>query len=197
MRLKHKGTLRILDFDVEARPDAFLGGDLTTRSLTSISACWVDSPEELHTWQLVADGRPHMEQLREMLEGFREMYDQADIVTGHNILRYDLPVVSGHMVYAGLKPLGDTLAQDTQLHGPKAALSYSRSMENMGLMLGLPAGKHHMSNHDWKQVNTLDAHLVAGALERVTSDVRLHVQLRAAMLRLGLLTEPSVWTPFT
>ncbi len=198
MRLEPKRQLRILDFDCEARPDAYLGGDLTTRSLTAIAACWADDPEgTMQVWALTAKGGSHRKQLRRMLESFRVMYDQADIVTGHNILRYDLPVISGSMVYAGLAPLGSTMASDTQLHGPKAALSYSRSMENMGDMFGLVDGKHHMNNTTWKRANTLDAEHVAVTIERVTSDVRMHVQLRAAMVEAGLLDPAmgSAWSP--
>jgi hypothetical protein len=130
-----------------------------------------------------------------MLEGFRLMYDAADIVTGHNIIRYDLPVISGSMVYCGLPKLAPKLAQDTLLHGPKSALTYSRSMENMADMLGVLEGKHHMTNSEWKRVNTLDAHLLGETVARVTGDVSLHIQLRAAMIEAGVLKDAKMWRP--
>lgn len=186
--------LNILDFDCEARPDAYLGGDLTTRSLTAIAAGWVGE-DAIESVCLVAGGHPHAEQTKHMLEWFRGLYDEADIVTGHNVVKYDLPVINGHMILHGLEPLGETMASDTLLHTPSVALSYSRSLENMADMLGVLSGKHHMSNAAWKRVNTLDTHLIDDARERVTSDVDLHKQVRAACIERGLLKPPKPWRP--
>lgn len=187
--------LRILDFDCEARPDAYLGGDITTRSLTAMAAAWVDEPGDVWCKAMYAGGKPHMLQLQEMLGEFRELYDQADIVTGHNIMKYDLPVVSGSMVYAGLRPLSPKLASDTYMHGPKAAMTFSRSLENVADMLGLLSGKHHMNNAAWKRSNTLDPDAVEVTKERVSSDVTLHIEVRAAMLERRMLKTPTFWYP--
>lgn len=187
--------LRILDFDCEARPDAYLGGDLTTRSLTAIAWQFIGTSKPSAV-AIVAGGYPHATQMRNMLEDFRAAYDAADMVTGHNLIRYDLPVINGHMAYHGLKPLAPKLAQDTLLHGPKSALAFSRSLENMAQMLGVAGrGKHHMSNTTWKVANTLDPAGVEETLERVTSDVLLHIDVRQTMLDRGLLKPPKMWRP--
>lgn len=194
--LEYTGSgARILDFDVEARPDAYLGGDLTTRSLTAIAAAWAHRPREVWSRAMVAGGYPHPTQMAQMLEDFRVLYDMADLVTGHNVVKYDLPVINGHMTFHGLEPLAPKMVCDTLLHGTKAALSYSRSMENMAAMYDLDLSKHHMNNTAWKRANTMDPTGVEATLARVTSDVLLHIDLRAEMLRRGHLKEAKAWCP--
>jgi len=185
---------RVLDFDSECRPDAYLGGDITTRSLTGIAAQFIGEPD-MWCECIVAGGSPHFDQLVAMLEGFRELYDAADMVTGHNIVRHDLPIISGALVYCGRPPLEPKLASDTLLHGPKSGLSFSRSQENFGDLLGIASDKYHMNNARWKRANTLDAEQVALTRERVTSDVRMHIELREAMVGRGLLRAPRMWRP--
>lgn len=194
-RFEARRPLRILDFDSECRPDAYLGGDFTTRSLTGIAAKFIGEDGPVWCECIYAGGRPHREQLREMLEGFRALYDAADVVTGHNILRHDLPIISGAMVYCGMPKLGEKTASDTLLHGPKSGLSFSRSQENFGDLLGILADKYHMNNANWKRANTLDADQVALTRERVTSDVIMHMELRAAMIERDYLGRETVWSP--
>lgn len=186
--------LRILDFDSECRPDAYLGGDLTTRSLTGIAAQFVGH-DVMWCECIVAGGHRHYEQLRAMLEGFRALYDAADIVTGHNIVRHDLPIISGSMIYCGLPPLDPKLASDTLLHGPKSGLVFSRSQENLGDMFAILSDKYHMNNARWKRANTLDPEHADETRRRVTDDVRMHLDLRAAMIENDLLGPAKLWHP--
>lgn len=41
---------------------------------------------------------------QEMLEALHALFDEADVVVGYNILRYDLPWISGEMIVDGFKP---------------------------------------------------------------------------------------------
>ena len=52
----------------------------------------------------------------DMLVGFRKMYDEADMVTGHYILRHDLPILNSAYIENGLPPLDAKLVQDTKVH---------------------------------------------------------------------------------
>jgi len=196
--------LRTLDIDSECMPDAYLGGDFTTRRVTGIAWQFIGEPEMnvslLKRFEVVGRGRNkrilgtdrdfHVP----MIQAFREAYDAADVVTGHNIIRHDLPIINGLSIYYGFGALPDKLASDTLAHTPRVGYVFSRSQEVFGDTMGVLADKFHMNNAMWKRANTLDPEQVALTEERVTSDVRMHIEFRAALIRDGLLAVPTLWS---
>lgn len=187
-------TARILDFDSECMPDGYLGNDYTTSRLTAIAARFVGEP--LMWCYCIRASRRHTlaEQSREMLAEFVALYNQADMVTGHNIRRHDLPMISASCVYFGLPPLKAKKTSDTLLDFHKSGRIFSRSQENLGEMLEVLDDKYHMNASRWKVANTLED--VTLTRERVRSDVDMHIQVREAMLaRPGLLKAPKMWRP--
>lgn len=91
-------SLKILDFDIENRPLAYLGMDYTSAEITAIGAAW-HGTTAVRVWLLGRDDPA------EMLAEFREWYDAADVVTGHYIREHDLPVINGAMLEYELPPL--------------------------------------------------------------------------------------------
>jgi len=130
----------------------------------------------------------------EMLKGFRRVWDQADLVTGHFIRKFDLPILNGAMMEWGLPPLDEKLVSDTKEDLLKRA-GLGASQENLGVLYSLEQSKFHMSDQHWREVARLTAQGLRLARERVTSDVRQHMALRAALLRAGMLKAPRVWAP--
>jgi len=119
---------RILCFDMEARPLGWYGGDFTHKEVTMISSAWIDDPEgTMKTFILTKrDGSG-----RKMAEAFLRRYNQADIVVGHYLRGFDLPLLNSTCLDLGLPPLKPIRVQDTKgdllkLHG------LSKSMENLG-----------------------------------------------------------------
>src|SRR5690242_14257247 len=96
--------LRVLDFDIENRPLAYLGMDFTSAEITAIAAGWTDE-KAVHVWALGDVD------LADILLGFKAMYDEADIVTGHYIRNHDLPIINGALMELGLPGLGPKLTQ--------------------------------------------------------------------------------------
>lgn len=178
-------NLRVLDFDIENRPLAYLGMDFTTAEITAIAAGFVGE-KKVHCWLLGKDA------YEDMLEGFRKMYDAADIVTGHYIRKHDLPIISGAMIEVGLEPLADKLSCDTKLDFIKAHY-ISKSQENLAQMLEIEESKQHMSNASWREANRLTPKGLAKTRARAVGDVQQHMALRAEMVRRGLLKAPKVW----
>src|ERR1700686_2433446 len=94
-------TLKILDFDIEARPLSWIGQDYVTKEPTAIA------------WKLIGSkGKPKVLALGEvsaieMLTEFLKAYNEADMVTGHYIRGFDLPLISGALSEHGLPPLGE------------------------------------------------------------------------------------------
>lgn len=187
MRLLRTGALRILDFDIENRPLSYLGADFTTADITAIAASWVGE-KKVHVWLL---GEVTGE---EMLTGFRALYDQAAIVTGHYIRRHDLPIINGAMIEHGLPTLAAKLVCDTKQDLVKRS-GVSASQESLADMLGVKSPKEHMTQSDWRKANRLIPAGLAETKRRVVGDVRQHKELRAAMITRGLLSPPKVWFP--
>lgn len=185
--MKKVKRMKILDFDIEARPLSWYGGDFVSKEVTAIAARWVgDLPSQTMVWT-IADST-----VVAMLEEFRAQYDSADIVTGHYIRGFDLPLLNAAMIENGLPPLGDKLTQDTKLdlvrrHG------MSNSLENLGSDFGLRE-KVNMTQADWREANRLTPTGVARMKERVVSDVSLHIKLRDILLEKRLLRPVVPWS---
>lgn len=178
---------RWLDFDSECRPISYLGSDFTTADLTAIAAGYCDE-DEIECWvQTKRAGSA-----KAMLRRFREVWDEADGVTGHNIRRHDLPMLNGAMLEVGLPTLTPKMTCDT--YGDlKKKSGISGSQENLSSMLGLSAPKVGMSTTSWREANRLTPAGIESTKNRVISDVVQHKQLRAALIERDMLRQPKVW----
>lgn len=178
--------LRVLDFDVEARPLHWISGDYVSKEITAMAWAWVDRPEDV-TAYLLGETDPVA-----MLRAFVAAYDEADVVTGHYIVGYDLPMVNGALTEYGLPALSKKLAQDTKVHLVKRA-GLSSSQENIGAMLHLHHPKVKMDQAKWRDANRLTPDGRALARERVCGDVRQHIEMRQRLLELGYLSPAKLW----
>jgi hypothetical protein len=179
-------ALRVLDFDVEARPLHWISGDYVSKEVTAIAWAWTDQPKAVKCY-LLGECDPV-----EMLEAFRADFDQADMVTGHYIRGYDLPMVNGALTEYQRPVLGDVLAQDTKLDLVRRQ-GLSSSQENIGAMLQLVNPKVKMDQKKWRDANRLTKAGRAATRERVMGDVRQHIEMRKKLLELGYLGAPKLW----
>ena len=180
-------SMRVLDFDCEARPLSFLGQDFVTKELTAIAAKFIGE-KEMHSWVLGEDT------LEDMLLKFRLLYDSADMVTGHNLIRYDLPLVNAMSLECGLAPLKPVLCQDTYLH-LKRRQGVSASQESLAAMLDVPAPKVQMGQVAWREANRLLPEGLVKTRARAVGDVRQHILMRAELLKRDWLRSPRRWNP--
>lgn len=194
--LESNGRARILDFDVEVRPMAFYGGDFVTKQPTAIAWKWAGEREAVRCvlLGLSFDTRQTFVEEVYMLEEFRAAYDEADIVTGHYIRGFDLPIINARMMRHGLPLLAPKEAQDTK-NDLARAHGVSKSQENLGAMFELRHPKVPMNTTAWEEGNALTPEGIEATRRRVVGDVRQHVELRATMLGRGYLGAPRVWTP--
>lgn len=195
MRLTTTRRVRILDFDCECRPIAWYGGDWVTKQPTAIAWTFVGErgPVEVAVIGESFDTRRVLDEERAMLERFREAYDAADIVTGHFIRGFDLPLLNGALMRLGLPLLGSKLTHDTKLDLVKGQ-GISKSQENLGAMYELRHPKVPMNTASWMAGNLLLPHGIEATKKRVVGDVRQHVELRAIMLERGHLGAPVAWS---
>lgn len=177
---------RILDFDVEARPLHWISGDYVSKEITAIAWAWTDAPDDV-TCYLLGESEPV-----DMLRAFLDAYNQADMVTGHFIRGYDLPMVNGALTEYGLPALSDKLSHDTKIDLMRRS-GLSVSQENLGTMLGLEHPKVHMDQAKWRAANRLNPEGFKFVRERCVGDVRQHIELRRRLLELGYLGRPKMW----
>ena len=177
---------RVLDFDCECRPLTFLG-DINTKEITAMAWAWTDRPDDV-TCYLLGDT-----DLPDMLRAFVEAYTQADLVTGHYIRGFDLPLINGALTEYFLPPLGDKLTHDTKLDAVRRH-GMSNSQESWAAQLDCDHAKEQMDQIKWRKANRLTADGLAEARRRVCGDVTQHIELRAKMQRLGYLSAPVYWS---
>jgi len=190
MTPKWKGEpAKVLDFDIECRPLSWYGGDFVTKEVTAIAASFIGTGE-VHCYLL----RKEHKDGSWILNAFLELYNEADMVTGHFIRGFDLPVINGALMEYGFGSLGAKLTQDTKLDLLKKS-GLSSSQENLGAMLGLEAPKVGMDQAKWRSANRLEDAGVELTKERVIGDVIQHMEMREQLLKQGWLSSPKMWHP--
>lgn len=182
--------MKRLDFDIEARPLGWLGGDWVHKEVTAIGWCWMDGNSVPETAVLTKRATS----AKTMLRRFWEVYTEADMVVGHYIRGYDLPTLQAEYIELGLPILGRKLTHDTYGDLVKHQ-GISKSQETMGAMMGLEAPKVQMSVTKWREANRLTDEGIKLTIERVVGDVRQNMELHAALMERKLLGPPKMWTP--
>lgn len=177
---------RVLDFDVECRPLSFLGADYMTKEITAMAWAWSDRPDDVTVYLLGETELP------DMLQKFVEAYDHADLVTGHYIRGFDLPLINGALTEFQLPMLGEKLSHDTKIDAGRRH-GMSSSQESWGAMLGLEHDKEQMDQAKWRKANRLKPEGLIEVRRRVVGDVKQHIELRNRMLALGYLGNPVTW----
>ena len=178
---------RILHFDIECRPLSWYGGDFVTREITAIAALFRDE-DEGYVWLLGVDDPV------DMLLGFTELYDAADVVTGHFIRGFDLPNIQGALDEYRLEALGAKWTVDTKLDHHKRQ-GMSNSQENIAAELEIEAPKVQMNQPKWRAGNRLTPEGIAFTRDRAIGDVKQHVEMYDALQAEGRLGEGKVWSP--
>lgn len=178
--------LRVLDFDVECRPLHWIANDFVSKEVTAVSWAWVDDPTHVTVYLLGQTSLPTI------LKAFVRAYNEADLVTGHYIRGFDLPLLNGALTEFQLPVLGDKMTHDTKLdltrrHG------ISSSQESISSMLDLRHPKVQMNQTKWRAANRLTRTGLKEARKRVTGDVKQHIEMRARLMELGYLAPPQMW----
>ena len=189
--------MRILDFDVECRPLSWISSDYVSKDITAIAWGWastINTPPEAVTVHLLGSSHEYTpwDEQRLMLEAFLRVYNEADMVTGHYIRGFDLPTINGALMEHRLPALGDKLTCDTKLDFMRTS-GMSLSQEAIGAMLKLDHQKVVMNQDKWRRANRLEPEGIEEARKRVAGDVRMHMEMRRELLKLGYLNAPKLW----
>jgi len=195
-KLPKPRSLKIVDFDVECRPMAWYG-DWVTKEITAIAWRFLDEPENAtHSWLLTPSKtfEQHQHKKRVGLLRFLKDFEKADMVTGHFIRGFDLPLINGTCVRLKVSVMKNKLVHDTK-NDLIVMQGLSKSQENLGAMLELEHKKIKMDTMKWEVANTLSVEGRKAAKERVVGDVNQHIEFRAELMERGALLPPRLWTP--
>jgi DNA polymerase elongation subunit (family B) len=187
---KPANAKRILDFDIESISAGFEDPDWVPMHMTAIAWSWLD--EDKVTCRTLVDYAktvPDFLQVlftgcRPLLAEFVAVYNQADIVTGHNINRFDVPALNAELMRLSLPPLQDKPRIDTMRLRPKTK-GFKKGQDVLSVIFNLPAEKKALNWAEWKQ-----AYATPGwptIRERCAGDVVQHKLLLRKLMELGYL----------
>lgn len=180
--------LRVLDFDIETVAAGFADPQWVPNRTICWAYCWVGEKEAKVSALPVADFYNH-EARAAFLRPLFDIIAEADVLTGHNIVRFDLPVLNAECMLLGLPTIGAKLVQDT-IKLPKSK-GFKKGQDNMSHALGVKEEKLPLSWAQWEAAYAEPD--LATVKERCASDVLMHIQMREKMRQVGLLGPPRMW----
>lgn len=196
---------RKLCFDIETMPVGFSDWD-PEAEIVAICTYWIGEKEKPKYWLV----RP--ENVKQTLREFREEYQQANLVVGQYIRKFDLPTINGAMMMHGLQVLEQMMTSDTKddwgkKRGVSASLEsllvYYQTMDRMVSVHG-KLYKAHLGKAHWRLIYRAlcslrtDAWSVAQLnllRSRCEGDVLATAKVFQKMIKLGHLREPKMWRP--
>jgi len=189
MRLRRSDAGRVLDFDIETIAAGFADPEWVPQKITCVAWSWVgsDRVESRICGPGGIFGKPHLRGL--MLHPLLKAIGEADMVTGHNIERFDLPVLNAEAMRLGLEPVRSVLVQDTIR--VVRSKGFKKGQDTLGRMYRVPSEKLALDWQAWQ-----DAYDEPGwktVRSRCETDVLMHKQVRERQLAEGHLRAPRRW----
>lgn len=188
LRLPPSRPSRVLDFDIETVAAGFADPQWVPNRTVCWAYCWVGENEAKVSALPVKHFYDH-DARRRFLEPLFEIIAEADVLTGHNIVRFDLPILNAECLLLGLPTIGTKMVQDT-IKLPKSK-GFKKGQDNMAHALGVKEEKMPLSWAQWESAyNEPD---LATIKERCASDVLMHIEMREKMRQAGILGQPKMW----
>lgn len=176
-------NLRILDFDLETIAAGFADPNWVPQNVTAVAWSWIGEDK--------VEVRIRKKGLKQMLDPLLKAIDEADMLTGHNIIKFDLPVLNSELLRNGYPSLGPKLVQDTmQIVKTKG---FKKGQDNLSSLVRNPVQKLPLNWQEWQ--DAYEEKDWGTVIERVASDVVGHKILRQRMLDRGWLKPHTRWTP--
>jgi DNA polymerase elongation subunit (family B) len=180
-------TLRTLAFDLETLAAGFADPDWVPQKITCAAWSWVDE-KRVHSVITDKDGFFSARLRAERLRPFLDVLATADVVMGHNLLRFDLPVLNAEMLRCGVNPLKPIRVQDT-IRLPKTK-GLKKGQDNLSTVLGTTAQKQAMTWAEWDMAYEEDGWREIRS--RAESDVVQNKEMWQRMKDEGW-SKPAVW----
>lgn len=181
--------LSILDLDAETVAAGFADPDWVPQKITCVAWSWIGE-EEVHArvcTPLGLFGKPELR--KKMLIPLLDAIQAADILTGHNLMRFDLPVINSECMRLGLPVLPDKLVQDTMRVAKSKG--FKKGQDNLGRLFGVKAEKMALDWQAWQ--DAYDQQGWETIIERCKGDIIQHKEIRDKILAQGYLKDLALW----
>jgi len=187
-----KRNLRVLDWDLETVAAGFADPDWVPQKITCAAWSWIGE-DEVHVRVCGPTGLFGNPAKRvQMLKPLLKALNQADMFTGHNLLRFDLPVLQAELMRLGMGKLPTAIpVQDTmKLLKSKG---FKKGQDNLGEMLRVKMKKKAMDWQAWQ--DEYDRVGWPGIQERCVSDIQQHKQIRDELMERDIMQYVKKWKP--
>lgn len=189
VKISGSTTEGILDFDIETIAAGFADPDWVPQKITCVAWSWVgeDKVESRICGPTGIFGDPGKR--AEMLKPLLEAISSANLLTGHNIMRFDLPVINAECMRLGLEPIKEAFVQDTMKF--VKSKGFKKGQDTLGTLFDTPDDKLALNWQQWQ--DAYDEEGWGTVRERCESDVLMHKQLRESLIETGYLKENKLW----
>lgn len=190
LKLVPTSSRRLLDFDIETVAAGYADPQWVPSTVTAWAFSW-GWGDDVTVAALPVRSFYSVRARRRFLGPLLEALREADVVTGHNVLRFDLPVLQAEVMRLGLPSLRPVLVQDT-IRLPRSK-GFKKGQDNLGTLLDVPLEKLPLNFQQWA-----DAYAekdLGTVKDRVAGDVRQHMLIREEMRKRGWLKPPRMWSP--
>ena len=180
---------RILDFDVETVAAGFADPNWVPQKITCVAWSWIgsDQVESRICTPLGLFGRPDLRSA--MLAALLDQIKRADMLTGHNIERFDLPVINAEAMRLGLEPVREVLVQDTMRF--LRSKGFKKGKDNLGHLLETRTQELPLDWQAWEDAYGDDGWKTIRL--RAETDVLGHKEIREKLLDREIVRPPRVW----
>lgn len=150
---------KILVFDIETSPMEFYGWHLfkqvvtpeqvkKTWSILTWSAKWLFDDKVIH--QRVSGNEAYHRKDASIIGGLWKLFDEADILVGHNIFKFDVRRANLRFLVNGLNPPNPYRCIDTMKHAQRVFNAPSYKLDFLNQTLGIQC-KDHAPYAWWKR----------------------------------------------
>jgi DNA polymerase elongation subunit (family B) len=185
---EEKKEPRVLDFDIETLAAGYADPGWVPDKITAVAWSWVG--EEDVDSIVRPDGFFDRGVRGTMVAHLLGLIRQADIVQGHNIVRFDLRVINAEAMRLKLRPIRKLKVLDTiQVLKSKG---FKKGQDDIAALLKIPSPKKKLNWQEWDDAYE-EGHPWPTVKERVEGDVLQHRLLTAAMREKGWLKGTKDW----
>lgn len=182
---------RVLDFDIETLAAGYADPSWVPDKVTCVAWSWVGEKQV----EVRCDpyGYFDRDRRREIIRPLLAAIELADVVQGHNIIRFDLRVLQAECMRLGLETLKPLKVIDT-MRLPKAK-GFKKSQDDLAVTVGIKEKKEKMGWQEWDDAYE-EGPPWTTVKSRAVSDVRQHKALTEEMRARGWIkSTPSIWRP--
>ena len=190
LRYKVLRDAKILDFDLETLAAGFADPEWVPQKITVAAWSWIGS-DRVYSLSTGKDGFFSRKLRAKRLKPLLAAIEKADVLTGHNIFRFDLKVLNAECIRCGLPGMKPQRVEDT-IRLPRTK-GLKKGQDDLSVMVGGHLKKKTMNWSEWEQAYEKDGW--PEVIERCKMDVLQHKELRQKLLDDGRLKAPCIWRP--